>query len=73
MKMPRLAIGGLLAMLLSGCLEVEQHAAWIDGAYAGKHDNRSAQVKYSNDRLAWGAALHDRAQHQNDYKNRAKP
>ena len=57
---------------LSGCLEVEQHPAYVDGDYAGKRDNRSAQVKFHNDRLAWSAALSDRAQRQNEY-NRANP
>lgn len=66
------ATAGLLAMLLSGCLEVEQHPAWVDGAYAGKHDNRSAQVKFHNDKLAWNAAITDRTMNQNEY-NRANP
>ncbi len=65
-------IGAALALMLSGCLEVEQHPAHIGGAYAGKQDNRSAQVKYHNDKLAQGAALSDRARHQNEY-NRATP
>ena len=66
------AIAGLLAMLLAGCLEVNQHPGWIDGAYAGKPDNRSAQVKFHNDKLAWNAAISDRTQRQNEY-NRANP
>lgn len=66
------AIAALLAMLLSGCLEVKQHPGWVEGAYAGKHDNRSAQVKFHNDKLAWNAAISDRNQHQNEY-NRANP
>lgn len=63
---------GLLAMLLAGCLEVEQHPGWVDGAYAGKRDDRSAHVKYHNDKLAWNAAISDRNQRQNEY-NRAIP
>ena len=39
---------------------------------AGKRDNRSAQIKYHNDKLAWNAALSDRTQRQNEY-NRANP
>jgi hypothetical protein len=66
------AIAAMLAMLLSGCLEVEQHPGWVDGAYAGKRDNRSAQVKFHNDKLAWSAAISDRNQRQNEY-NRANP
>jgi hypothetical protein len=65
-------IGAVLAMLLSGCLEVEQHPAWADGQYAGKPDNRSSQVSFHNDKLAWNAAISNRNQHQNEY-NRAKP
>lgn len=66
------AAGALLAMLLAGCLEVDQNPRWVDGAYAGKHDNRSAQVKYHNDKMAWNAAISDRNQKQNEY-NRANP
>jgi outer membrane murein-binding lipoprotein Lpp len=72
MKAPRYAAAVLTSMLLSGCLEVRQHPAWVDGAYAGKHDNRSAQVKYHNDKLAWFAAISDRMMNQNEY-NRANP
>jgi hypothetical protein len=66
------AAAALLAMLLSGCLEVAQHPGWIDGAYAGKRDNRSAQVRFHNDKLAWNAVISDRNQSQNEY-NRARP
>ena len=62
----------VLAMGLSGCLEVNQHPGWIDGQYAGKRDNRVAAVMFHNDRLAWNAAISDRAQRQNEY-NRANP
>jgi hypothetical protein len=72
MKTLNYTLAGLLAMLLTGCLEVNQHPGWIDGQYAGKRDNRSAQVSYHNDKLAWNAAVSDRAQRQNEY-NRANP
>ena len=64
--------GALLAMGLSGCLEVNQHPGWIDGHYAGKRDNRAAEVMFHNDMLAWSAAISDRTQRQNEY-NRANP
>jgi hypothetical protein len=66
------AIAAALAVMLSGCLEVEQHPGWVDGQYAGKRDNRSAQVKFHNDKMAWRAAVLDRNQIQNEY-NRANP
>ena len=72
MKALNYAIVGLLALLLSGCLEVKQHPGWVDGAYAGKPDNRSDQVKFHNDKMAWYAAISDRNQYQNEY-NRAPP
>jgi hypothetical protein len=65
-------IGAVLAMLLSGCLEVEQHPAWIKGEYAGKPDNRSSQVSFHNDKMAWNAAISNRNQQQNEY-HRANP
>ncbi len=66
----RYALGALMVLMLSGCLEVEQNPAYADGGYAGKKDNRSAQARFNNDKLAQSAALNDRAQHQNEY-NRA--
>ena len=62
----------VLAMLLSGCLEVEQYPAWVKGEYAGKPDNRSSQTSFHNDKMAWNAAISNRNQHQNEY-NRANP
>ncbi len=61
-----------LPLLLSGCLEVDQHPEWLHGQYAGKQDNRHYQVHFHNDRLAWAAAINDRSQKQNEY-NRANP
>jgi hypothetical protein len=72
MKALNATVAVVLAVMLSGCLEVNQHPGWIDGQYAGKRDNRSAQIKYHNDKLAWSAALNDRTQRQNEY-NRANP
>jgi hypothetical protein len=61
-----------VAVLLSGCLEVKQHPAYIDGEYAGKVDNRSEQVRFHGDKMAWTAAVSNRTLRQNEY-NRAKP
>lgn len=62
----------LPALLLCGCLEVEQHPRWIDGQYDGKRDNLHQQVHFHNDRLAWAAAIDNRNRLQNEY-GRAKP
>jgi hypothetical protein len=59
-------------LLLTGCLEVEQHPPWIAGEYAGKPDDRHYQRRFHNDRLAWWAAIENRNGHQNEY-NRANP
>jgi hypothetical protein len=72
MKTPKYLAAGLLALALSGCLEVEQHPGWVNGAYAGKTDDRSAATSYHGDKFAWNAAMTDRARTQNEY-NRANP
>lgn len=72
MKRLNYLAAGLLAMALSGCLEVKQHPGWVNGAYAGKADNRAAATSFHGDRFAWSAALTDRARTQNEY-NRANP
>lgn len=72
MKPLRLAIAAALALALTGCLEVEQHPAWVNGKYAGKPDNRVAQVSFHNDKLEWKAAILNRNLQQNEY-NRANP
>lgn len=59
-------------LLLTGCLEVDQHPPWIDGEYAGKPDDRHFQRRFHNDRLAWWAAVENRNGKQNEY-NRANP
>ncbi len=61
-----------MALLLSGCLEVKQHPPYVDGEYAGKPDNRSEQVRFHSDKMAWTAAVSNRTLRQNEY-NRAKP
>jgi len=62
----------LAATLLAGCLEADQHPAWIKGEYAGKPDDRPYQRRFHNDRLAWWATVENRNLHQNEY-NRANP
>ncbi len=55
------------AVLLAGCLEVEQHPAWRDGAYDGKRDPMPQQAYFHGDRLAWYARIADRNRGQNEY------
>lgn len=68
MKPLRILIASLFILPLTGCLEVEQHPPWRDGAYNGKPDNLPQQVYYHNDRLAWNAAIANRNQLQNEYE-----
>ena len=72
MNMLKTTLGAVLAMLLSGCLEVEQHPPWLHGQYAGKPDNRTFQVSFHNDKMAWSAAISNRSLRQNEY-NRSSP
>ena len=72
MKKPRYLILAVPLLLLTGCLEVDQHPEWIRGEYAGKEDNRPFQTHFHNDRLAWSATIQNRNQKQNEY-NRANP
>lgn len=67
----RLCIAAL-AMMLAGCLEVDQFPAWKEGKYGGKVDQMPYQVHFHGDRLAWNAAIQNRNIHQNEY-NRARP
>ncbi|EKU82036.1 hypothetical protein ABIB42_000529 [Massilia sp. UYP32] len=62
----------LPAVLLAGCLEVDQHPPWLKGEYAGKPDDRHYQRRFHNDRLAWWATVENRNGKQNEY-NRANP
>ncbi|WP_136416359.1 hypothetical protein [Herbaspirillum sp. ST 5-3] len=57
----------MMPLLLTGCLEVEQHPTWIDGKYDGKADNLPPQANFHNDRLAWYAAISNRNLRQNEY------
>ena len=57
----------LLALPLTGCLEVEQHPPWTHGYYDGKPDNMASQRNYHGDRLAWNAAIDNRNRRQNEY------
>ena len=62
----------VLALSLTGCLEVEQHPPYVDGHYAGKRDNRAADTTFRGDNAAWKKAIVERASTQNEY-NRAHP
>ena len=55
-------------LLLTGCLEVEQHPPWLHGQYNGKPDNLPQQTRFHGDRLSWNAALTDRNHLQNEYE-----
>ncbi len=55
-------------LLLAGCLEVEQHPPWRDGAYDGKSDRPHHHTHFHGDRLAWHAALSNRNHLQNEYR-----
>ncbi len=68
----RIFMAALPVLLLTGCLEVEQHPGWIDGQYNGKRDNLHHQVHFHNDKLAWAATIANRNRLQNEY-GRAKP
>ncbi len=72
MKRIRIFLMLSLPLVLSGCLEVQQHPAWRNGQYAGKGDDRQFQRLFHNDKLAWFAAIQDRMLNQNEY-NRANP
>lgn len=54
-------------VLLAGCLEVEQHPPWRQGAYDGKPDPLPQQTWFHGDRLAWYARIADRNRGQNEY------
>lgn len=63
----------LACLLTAGCLEVNQHPGWQRGEYAGKRDNLAPQVNFHGDRLAWTAAILNRAQRQNEYNRANEP
>lgn len=64
--MKHLLAAGLLA-LLAGCLEVDQHPPWRDGAYDGKTDMRTPQRRFAGDSLGWNAVIDDRTRLQDEY------
>jgi len=66
---PRAAVlaAALACGLLGGCLEVEQHPAWRNGAYDGKPDPLPQATYFHGDRLAWWATIDNRHQRQNEY------
>lgn len=72
MKLLKRAGIAVLPLALCGCLEVNQHPAWLEGGYAGKIDQLPYQQLFHRDRLAWSAAIANRTLHQNEYV-RAKP
>lgn len=67
MRYIRFGTAALLALLLSGCLEVEQHPPWIAGEYNGKKDNLQHEEHFHGDKLAWMAAITNRNHLQNEY------
>lgn len=67
MKIIRLCLIVLPAMLLTGCLEEEQFPGWVRGAYDGKHDDQPQKVHFHGDRLAWAATIANRNARQNEY------
>ena len=72
MKLIKIAAVILPAVLLTGCLEVDQHPPWIKGVYAGKKDDRPYHRRCHDDRLAWWATVENRNGKQNEY-NRSNP
>ena len=63
----------LFAVLLTGCLEVEQYPPWINGEYNNKADNLPSQANFHGDRLAWNAAITNRNHLQNEYNRTSHP
>lgn len=66
MKRPVLTVLAA-GLLLAGCLEVEQHPPWIEGAYDGKPDQLPMERYFHNDRMAWVATVIDRNWRQDEY------
>ena len=60
-------LAAVAAFALGGCLEIDQYPAWADGRFDGKPDNLPEQAYFSNDRLAWNAALMNRNELQSEY------
>lgn len=72
MKSIRIILGVAISLMMTACLEVEQHPVWRNGEYDGKRDNMHHQVYYNKDRLAWNAVIMNRNHLQNEY-NRTTP
>lgn len=72
MKRLRLLLAAALACAaLAGCLEVQQHPPWREGAYDGKDDMLPAQRFFAGDRLAWFALVVNRNWLQDEYPRNA--
>ena len=67
-----MGLSTMLAMLLGGCLEVDQFPAYAHGEYAGKKDDQAPVRKFGSNQAAWQAAVATRTNYQNEYL-RAKP
>jgi len=67
MNSRRTAIAIACAALLAGCLEVEQHPPWRQGAYDGKPDDQPHQRHFHGDRLSWVATVIGRNWLQDEY------
>ena len=65
MKRAAIVLG---AVLLAGCLEVNQYPPWRNGAYAGKPDALPDQRYFHGDALAWTAAITNRNWLQDEYR-----
>jgi hypothetical protein len=57
-----------VALLLGGCLEVQQHPPWRNGEYNGKPDALPQQRLFHGSRLAWNAAITNRNWQQDEYQ-----
>lgn len=67
-----IALPALLALGLTGCSEQPQVTVYEQGRYQGKADTQPWDgPAFKGDKLAWEAALKNRARGQNEY-NRAQ-
>ncbi len=64
---PRTLLLLVVPLLLVGCLEVDQHPPWVNGAYNGKSDQQPYQTNFHGSRLSWNAAITNRNHEQNEY------
>lgn len=63
----RIGLALLLALPVSGCLEVEQHPPFVNGHYDGKPDDLPERVVFNGNTQAWAAAVGKRQMKQNEY------